>query len=178
MNSQSMTKAERADLFKLVRARERVAKTATSGRAAELKADFEQQLATRYTPDDDPVWKEAYRIAEEAEKVSQAQVEQRCKELGIPEWAAPEVRMIWYGRGENAVKERRQELRKVAYSRIEAIEKAAKAEIERTSVDIQTKLIATGLASQLAKTFLEQMPSAEELMPKLALGEIEKMLSA
>jgi hypothetical protein len=175
--NKSITKAERADLLKLVRARERIAKNATGSRAADLKADFEQQLAATYAPADDPIWDKVHQAAEEVVKQCQDQVEQRCKELGIPQWAAPHMNLSWWSRGENAFKERRAELRKVAYSRIDAIEKAAKAEIEQTSVDIQTKLIATGLESGAAKTFLEQMPSAESLMPRLELGAIEKLLN-
>jgi hypothetical protein len=173
-----ITKAERADLLKVVRARERVAKSATSSRAADIKADFERQLAMIYKPEDDPIWKKLHQEADQIAQQCQAQVEQRCRKLGIPGWAAPGLHLSWYERGENASAKRRVELRRVAYSRIEAIEKTAKAEIERASVEIQTQLIADGLLTSAAKTFLEQIPSAENLMPRLELGEIEKLLAA
>jgi hypothetical protein len=171
-----ITKAERSDLLKVVRAREKVAKNATESRAAEIRADFERQLATIYKPEDDPVWETAHKECEAIQQEAQARVMQRCRELGIPEWAAPGVAVGWYSRGENATAKRRTELRRVAYSRIEAIAKTAKTEIERASVDVQTKLISDGLRTEAARTFLEQMPSAESLMPRLNLGEIEKLL--
>jgi hypothetical protein len=173
-----ITKAERADLLKVVRARERVAKNATISRAADIKADFERQLARIYKPEDDPIWEKLHQEADRIAQQCQAQVEQRCRDLGIPGWAAPGLHLLWYERGENGSAKRRVELRKVAYTRIEAIEKAAKAEIERASIEIQTRLIADGLRTSAAKTFLEQIPSAEALMPRLELGEIEKLLAA
>ena len=53
----AMTSAERSDLLKIVRQRERVAKSGAARRAAELVADFEQQLATEYSWADDEVWR-------------------------------------------------------------------------------------------------------------------------
>jgi len=50
-----MIRRERKDLDRLSRDRERLAKAAA--RAAELKADFEQQIATVYSFDNDSVWK-------------------------------------------------------------------------------------------------------------------------
>jgi hypothetical protein len=80
-SDERITKAERTELLKIVRARERIAKNATVSRAAEIKADFEAQLARRYVPEDDPIWAKAYQLAEVAEKVAQSQIEERCKEL-------------------------------------------------------------------------------------------------
>jgi hypothetical protein len=59
---------------------------------------------------------------------------------------------------------------------IEAIEKAARAEIDRSSVSVQTELVVEGLTSDAAKTFIERMPTAEALMPSLELGNIEMMV--
>jgi hypothetical protein len=76
-------------------------------------------------------------------------------------------------RGENVVATRRQELRKVAYTRIDAIAKDAKLQIEQFSLDTQTKLLAGGLESAEAKAFLESMPTPEQLMPPMTRGAIE-----
>src|SRR5437764_14648557 len=61
-----MTKAERAELAKVVRMNERVAKAAAAQRAAELLADFEAQVATDYHLNDEVVWQEAYASAKAA----------------------------------------------------------------------------------------------------------------
>ena len=66
MNTNAMTKGERTDLLKVVRARERLAKTEVKEQAATLKADFEQQLDTTYSFNSDEVWSQADKIVEEA----------------------------------------------------------------------------------------------------------------
>jgi len=170
--SEEMTRREREDLAKLVRRRERLAKATTVARAAELRADFEEQLATEYDPLD-AMWREAYEDAERRVQELNAQIAERCQEAGIPARFAPSAHMGWLSRGENYSAKRRTELRKVAETRIAASEKAAKAEIERRSVDVQTALIAGGLESDEARTFLESIPSAAGLMPQLSVAAIE-----
>ncbi len=61
----TMTKGERADLFKVVRAREKLAKTEVKEQAALLKADFEQQLDTTYSFNSDEVWSQADKMVKE-----------------------------------------------------------------------------------------------------------------
>ena len=79
-------------------------------------------------------------------------------------------------RREDAVKERRCELRRLAYTQIEAIEKAAKMEVERRSVEVQTELISQGILSDAAKALLERLPAVEELMPNLDVAKVEALL--
>jgi hypothetical protein len=170
----SMTKAERDELAKLVRRREKLAKADADQRGAELLADFERQMAAIYQPDDDPVWQEARRAVQEVVNEARAKISERCRELGIWERSAPDIGAHWYGRGENATAERRAELRKVATTRIAAMTKAAKTEIERQSIEVQTQLVAGGLESVEAREFLASMPTAEALMPvPPTLAEIE-----
>jgi hypothetical protein len=128
--NETMTRAEREDLQRLIRQREKVQKSAAKQRSA----DFENQMGTRYGPDDDEVWKEAMKIAQREVDKAQKLIEARCRELGIAKRYAPGISLGWYGRGEATFKERRAELRKMAQSRIEAIERAAIVEIERASV--------------------------------------------
>lgn len=47
------------------------------------------------------------------------------------------------------------------------------AEIERSSLEVQTELVAGGLRSAEARAFLAAMPSAEALLPALTVAEIE-----
>lgn len=170
----AMTSAERSDLLKVVRQRERVAKAGAAQRAAELLADFEQQLARRYSFDEDDVWRAAYQAAREAVDEAQRKVAARCEELGIPGQFAPEIfGPSWTMRGENAVTSRRVELRRVASTRLAALEKAAKAAIERRSLEVQERLIVGGLASAEARGFLDSIPAVESLMPPLQLAELE-----
>jgi hypothetical protein len=169
-----MSRRDREDLAKLVRKREKLAKTKTESVAAERLADFEQQLASKYAPGDDPVWAELHQAADEAVTEADAKLGERCKELGIEDRFRPRVSAGWYSRGENAVAERRTELRAVAKSRIDADARVAKAEIERHSVEVQTQLISGGLESEEARRFLASMPTPQALMPAApSVAEIE-----
>ena len=177
IRSSTMTRGERTDLATLIRRREKLYKTAVEQRAAELMADFEKQISTIFKYDDDETWKAAYATATEAVEKARREVVQRCAELGIPPEFAPDISPPgWYGRGENAAASRRSELRRVAKTRIVALAAAAKTAIERASVDQQTTLISGGFTSDAAHAFLEQMPSAESLMPLLKVDQIEGLL--
>ena len=175
-DTSAMTKGEREALAGLARKRERLSKTAASQRSAELLADFEQQLGTAYSFDDDETWAALHAAAKEAVDTAGVEIAKRCKELGIPKNLAPGLDLRWYRRGENGSKERRTELRKMAVTRIAAMEKAARTAIESNSVEVQTELLAGGLTTDAAKIFLEEMPTAETLMPVLDATEIKGLL--
>jgi hypothetical protein len=172
----TMTRGERTELAKLVRQRAKVAKDQAAQRAAELRADFEQQLAEIYKPEQDPIWKELHSRALDVVVEGKKQLAERCRELGIPESFATHQKLLWSGRGENASVQRRTELRAVATSRIDALLKTAKAEIERVSVEVQTRLVADGLTTAAAQQFLAEMPTVEVLMPRLDVSEIRGLL--
>ena len=175
-NTVGMTKGERNDLASLVRKRERLSKTVASQRSAELLADFEAQLGAIYSFDNDETWAAARLSAEAAVADAQAKIAKRNKELGIPADLGPGLHMSTYGRGQNASRERRTELRRMAVTRIAAMEKAARTAIETHSLDAQTELLASGLTSDAAKLFLEKMPTAETLMPLLDAVEIKGLV--
>jgi hypothetical protein len=170
-----MTNRERDELAKLVRKREKLAKVAMAGRAAELEADFEAQLAARYEAED-AAWKDYVEKAEAAVRQADAQIARIAAERGIPKQFRPSFGCYWRERGENASKERRAELRKVAKAAIAAAQKTAAMAIERRSVEIQTELVAGGLQSDAAKAFLETMPTPEQLMPPVLMADVEKRL--
>ena len=170
-----MTRAERTDLGALIRRREKLLKTAAKQRAAELLANFEKQISTIFSYDDDETWKAAFASAEKAVGDAKAVIAEQCRKLGIPPEFAPDLSLGWYGRGENAVSQRRTELRRVAKTEIDALEARAKTEIERVSVEQQTALISDGLTSVAAQAFLEQMPTAENLMPALDMDQIKAL---
>jgi hypothetical protein len=167
-----MTKGEREDLRRLIRQREKVLKSAAKQRSSELLADFENQLGAIYSFDDDETWAEAMRLAEQEVAKAQTKIAARAAALGIPKDFAPSLEAHWYGRGANAVKERRNELRKVAQTRIEGIEAKAITAIEIGCLEAQTEVAASGLTSEGARQFLERLPSVETLMPALAYEEV------
>ncbi len=148
--SSAMTRAERTDLGALIRRREKLLKTAAKQRAAELLAEFEKQISAIFSYDDDEIWKAAHASAEQAVEEAKAVIARQCRKLGIPPEFAPDIHMAWYGRGENAASERRTELRRVAKTKIDALEARAKTEIARVNVEQQTALISDGLTSVAA----------------------------
>lgn len=168
-----MTKGEREELKRLARERARVAKHDATRRAADLKAMFEQELLTMYDYNRDEVWKEAVEEAEEACREAIKRVSERCEELGIPVAFAPRLSVAWHGQGPAAVLYEQKDIRRAAYKRIEAQERAAFAEIERAALGIQTQLVRAGLTSEAAVEFLSGMPSVEELMPPIVIDEID-----
>lgn len=106
-----MTKAERQELAKLVRLRAKIAKDEIDQRATRLLADVETQLAASY-PANHEAWAEITERAEKSIIAADAEIAHRCRALRIPENFRPRIALSWYGRGENAMGDRRAELRK------------------------------------------------------------------
>ena len=161
-----MTKGEREDLQRLIRQREKVLKSAAKQRSAELLADFENQMGQEYSFDQDEVWAQAAKVV--AREVAKAKklIEARCRELGIPERFAPTLSMSWHHRGYgNSLKQRREELRLMAETRIDAIEQKAVVEIELSCLEAQTQIAVAALTSEAAQHFIEKLPSIQSLMP-------------
>jgi hypothetical protein len=171
-----ISKAEGIELQKLINRREKVLKQVAAARSAELMADFEQQMAAEYRFDDREVWTEATRRGRTAVAAANDLIAAECATLGIPSQFAPQLAFGWMSRGENATKERRDELRRVAKTRIEAIEKRANVEISHEALIAATEVVSLGLVSQAAQRFLHELEPLERLMPPLDFRSIEETL--
>src|SRR5262249_55715491 len=110
---------------------------------------------------------------EEAASELDAKLAAICRQHGIPEKLRPQLGYCWASRGENALSERRGELRRVAQARIEAIKQTALTTIMANEAEALTSIVATGLTSGEARSFLDAMPTPEQLMPPIVLQEIE-----
>ena len=172
-----MTRTERQDLLQICRQQERVAKAQADAVAARRRAEFQAQLARIYSWDENDIWKAATKAAKQFTLECGERIAAECDKLGIPRWAQPQLgEPQWWGRGENAVAERRAELTRVANTKIDQLLKDAKHAIAAKSVEIQTRLLADGLTSADAKMFLEAMPMAAELMPVVTVEDVQKQL--
>lgn len=171
-----MTRTERSDLSKIVRMRMRVVRSEIKQKAAEALASVEKQLAAAY-PMNDPRWKKISEDAEAMIRQTDKKIAALCREMGVPESFRPSLNLQWYSRGENATKNRRAELRNVAVSRIEARVKTGNLEADRSEAEILTRIAASGLESAEAVKFLADLPSADALVPKLMLEELESRLA-
>ncbi|MGH3305312.1 MAG: hypothetical protein ACRDOK_27340 [Streptosporangiaceae bacterium] len=170
--TETMTRRDRDDLAKVARMRARLAKDGIAAREAALLADVEEQLSAVYKFDHD-AWADITRHAQQLIKDADRQIAERCRELGIREEFRPKLELGWMRRGENASSERRGELRRTSQTRIAALGKEAKMAIDGRAAEILTELIAGGLESEDAKAFLATIPTAEHLMPRLTLPELE-----
>jgi len=170
-----MTSRERSDLAALIRRRERVAKTEMNAVKAERLAQFEAQLATTWSAQDEQ-FRDLTEFAQQIVAQANAQIQARCVEMGVPERFRPSLGLVWNERGETSLKERRAELRRVAQTRADADHKAALEHIESKSVDTQEALLRDGLTTEAAQKFLEAMPRPHDLLPPLELGSLLRAL--
>lgn len=76
-------------------------------------------------------------------------------------------------RGQNASAKRRAELRTLGNAQIDELLKKAKHEISRSSLAVQTQILAGGLDTPAARAFLESMPTPEALMPVLNVRALD-----
>jgi hypothetical protein len=162
----TMTKSEREELAKVLRERRRLGTKMVEQQKAKLRADAEEQLAEIYRSDD-AAWRDLTMAAEGYIRKADRELAKRCEELGIRPEFRPRLSLSWYGRGENASKERRAELRKVMETRLDEMAKAATVQIESKILEGLTLLAADGLESSAAQAFLAGMPSVDALMPSI-----------
>jgi hypothetical protein len=173
---EQMTARERGDLCSIIRQREKVAKACAAQRAAQLRADFEKQLKTTYSYDQDAVWEQAMDEVEKIAQAAQKRVAERCQELGIHERFAPGLDVHWYRAGVQAVEKERTDLRRLSNLLIEASERQACLRIMQASVKAQTEIMSTGITSEDGQAFLARIPSVEELMPLIPVTEVQEQL--
>ncbi|HEY1298125.1 MAG TPA: hypothetical protein VGJ60_34020 [Chloroflexota bacterium] len=169
-----MTARERSELGALLRRRAKVARAAVAHVKAERLADFEAQLASEFAAEDER-FRDLVRYASEAAQRADGELQLRCQEMGIPERFRPSLRVSWSSRGENALAERRAELRRVAQTRADADAKAAIEHIEASAVRAEEDLLREGLSTGAAHAVLERLPTPEALMPPL---EVRGLLQA
>jgi hypothetical protein len=161
----------------IIKDRTKVLKAHAEEQAAACLADFERKLAAEYSWDQDETWKAAVQEARKVVEATQTILADRCAALGIPKTFAPSLALDWARRGENATAQRRAELRRVAETAIEAMTRAALTKIERQALDLRTQVVAMGLLSADAKSFLETMAPVEEAMALLDFSKIEQKLA-
>jgi hypothetical protein len=166
------SKSERDDLARVIKLRAKVAREGITQREAELLADMEDQRAAKYKFDH-KLWADITAAAQEAIAEADAKIAQICRESGLHEDFRPKLSLSWYNRGENALADRRAELRRVAQTRIAAVGKAAKTAISAQEANLLTAVIADGLTSEQARNLLESMPTVEWLMPQMNIAELE-----
>jgi hypothetical protein len=155
-----MTRAEREDLQAARPPARKSAETSNQTTIGGLVADFENQMGSEYSFDQDKVWRQAAEAAEREVSKAQRVVAARCHELGIPDRFAPSLHLTWHHRGyDNRIEDRRKELRRMAQTQIAANEQRAIVQIEISCLDAQTQLAMAGLTSEAARAFVDRLPA-------------------
>jgi hypothetical protein len=172
-----MTKGEREDLIRLIKQREKVAKTAAEQRSASMLAEFESSVSKLHAFANNEVWRAAQEAAQQAAHEASEKIMAKAKELGIPDEFHPRITFSWLQRSEDVYRARRDELRRVAKAEIDAMEKSTRVQIEAESVRAQTEVIAHGLTSDAAIAFLDNMKPIESMMPLLDINSIQQKLA-
>jgi hypothetical protein len=172
-----MTSRERSDLAKLIRQRERVAKSDAKKRSARLKADAEMEMNTIFETED-AIWNDLVKLAKEGIGKINRQLAERAREVGLPKkMGHPSLELGW-SMTDSAYRnrDRRSEIRLMIDTRIADVEASARAEIERRSLDAQTEILADGLTSEAARAVLGSLPTVDTLMPALDLSALELVM--
>jgi hypothetical protein len=175
-NERQLSRSETHDLSMIIKDRTKVLRAHAEAQAAACLADFERKLATIYSWDQDETWKKAVEVAEAEVQRARDVIRKRCEEVGVPQRFAPDLTLVWSGRGENALKSRRDELTRVAKTTIDAMVKGAITKIERQALDLRTQVVAMAILSSEAKLFLESLAPIEESMRVLDFAEVEHKL--
>jgi len=164
LDLQPMTARDRSELAKLVRQRERVAKTDARKRSARLKADA--------------AWNDLVTLAQEGIGKINQQLAGRARAVGLPKkMGYPKLSLGWNVEdSEYCNRDRRSEIRRMVDSRIADLQATAMAEIERRSLDAQTEILAGGLTSDAARAVLASLPTVEALMPSVDLTALELVM--
>jgi hypothetical protein len=172
-----MLKSERETLLKLTREREKLAKNQTDVWAVQREAQFECQLAAVYSWDSNATWNALHEKAEATVRELNKEIAKDFRDKGRPLQFAPSCYVHWMGRGMNACKEYRNELRRAFRIKNEKDTAQAKLKVQQTSLEIRTKLMTDALESAEAKAFLEAMPTPEQLMPAVSVEDVRRMIA-
>lgn len=171
-----LARHETHDLGMIIKDRTKVLEAHADEQAAKCLADFEKKLSSIYSYDQDEVWKRATEEALAEVQKAQDKIDERCRKLGIPKDLSPQLKLSWEGRGQMKTESRRNELRRVAKSEIEAMKSAAITKIRRQSLDLRTQIVAMGLLTPEATLFLESLSPVEDAMTSIDFAAIETKL--
>jgi len=178
MTDETISKGDRDALLIVLRKRDKAMRAVAAQRKAANMAEFEKAISREVRWQEDGTLAQAVDYGIEAARQADKMIAERCKELSIPDRFRPKLQWTWATRGENAVEERRRELRLMAKAHFEAQEKEALAKAELHSLDVQEKLIASSLTSAEARAFLDKIPSVESLMPPMNEKEVMALFAA
>jgi hypothetical protein len=169
-----MAKGEREELRSLMRKSVAAAKSRVEDVVANRTAEFERQLATVFEAEH-AAFRDLSTTAESGIAKLDSVLAQRCDALGIPRAFRPRLEVGWSGRGVNASKEKRAELRRVHQTQMEAQKRRAFAAFERWELAGRIELTRDALATEAGHAFLATIPTPEALVPPMPEVDVLKL---
>ena len=128
---------------------------AAEPRSCKLFAELENQMGSAYSFDDDECGTPRLRRSGLWSIKRSSELRHGAGDFGIPTDFAPSLDLEWSARGyANTLDKRRAELRRMAQTQVEAIERKAITEIEMSCLHAQEQIAIAGLTSDAAKRIL------------------------
>lgn len=166
-----ISKAERAELKTIVKQQYKVLRSEIEQRQYELHEQVEEEIATRFSDDDEQWAAMQHRIYEACSEANRT-INDLLREYGYEvrghterEWV-PTPRM-------SKPSEKQNELRHQAAAKINTRVKSAKLRLDREEADLLRTLAVGAIESEEARSFLASIPTVADLVPAARLAEIE-----
>lgn len=176
--SEPMTKRDREQLAQVAKMRSRVAKASVEQREMVLRAQVAEELKALFDVEERAVSKAVGVAIAEAARYDK-ELQERLSEYEIPEHLRPhivaEMMESQMAGKHRSLSMRRNELDRIASSRIKALGAAARVEVDRQCADTVERLITGGLSNEEAQKFLDEMPTIDQLMMAPPVAELESV---
>lgn len=172
--SDGITPGERRELRSVVKGQYKVLRAEVKRRTEEMKAEIEQDLLDRYREEDAAISAAREEIAV-AYREYMRTAERIARELSM---AWPDVEAGFNFAGSfHARNKNRTQIHRAAMARIPTIVGNAALTLDRQEVGLLRELSEGALEGASAKSFLSQIPTVGELVPRARLKELESGLS-
>lgn len=168
-------KGERTELKSIVKQQFRVLRAECEQRQAELLANVEDEMRTRFATDDQ-AWNTCTHKVHEAVMEANRAINDALHEAGYQARGATE-RMWVQTPHIRKPQEDESQLRRVAHSHINEQTRAAKLALDRQEADMLRTLAIGAIESEEARAFLQSIPVVGELIPAARLAELEARLT-
>ena len=172
--AKKLSRQEAHDIGMIIRDRAKVLRTHAEEQAAAYRLEAEEQIAELFQWADNDIFRKASEIGGEVISGATELIAKKCEALGIPTEFAPGLALDWTNRGANAINKRKEELRRAARLKIDAMLKASITQIDQEALEHRTKVVQNSALSAEAAAFIDSFKPIEEKMKQLSIDEIEK----
>lgn len=166
-----ISKGERTELRSIVKQQFKVLRSELEQREMEMDAEVEAEISARYEHEDQ-AWSVVQHKVHEAVMEANRQINDAMAEAGFQMKSGTERMWVTAPRMSQP-QEDKQQLRRLAHTRIAAQVRGAKLRLEREEADLLRTLAVGAIESDEARAFLAAIPTVGELVPAARLAEIE-----